>query len=119
MRVSRTLQIPTYSTKLVIIVSDDVVQEINKVYKKYGINKVETAEPEGVMMTNDLDCYYLILNTSYLTYNTITHETFHVMMHMTRDRGIFEEEAQAWLIGYINQAVFKILDQKKLLIKHG
>lgn len=119
MRVSRTLQIPTYSTKLVIIVTDEMVKEVNRVYKKYGVKMTETAEPEGIMMTNDLDCYYLILNEKYLTYNTITHETFHVAMHMTRDRGIMEEESQAWLVGYINQAVFKILDQKKLPIKHG
>lgn len=114
-----TLKLPQYGCEVKIIVTDEFVNEVNKVFKRYKKKERWTAEAEGCLMTDDLDIYYLILNKKYLTYNTITHETFHAAMKITKDRGIHDEEAQAWIVGYINEATFKFLTRKKFTIKHG
>ena len=71
------------------------------------------------MITDDIEDYYLILNLKYLSYNTVAHEAFHAVMHISRDRNIHDEETQAWLAGFINEVVFKFLEKKKFTINHG
>jgi hypothetical protein len=32
---------------------------------------------------------------------------------------VIDEEAQAWLVGHLSGEIYKFLDKKKLVIKHG
>lgn len=119
MTIRKQLKIPNYNCTIHIMVTDEIVKEANKLFKKYKAPHRWKDAVEGTLITDDLQDYYLLLNTEYLTYNTITHENFHAAMHITKDRGIFEEESQAWLNGYINENVFKFLEKKKFTITHG
>ena len=67
----------------------------------------------------DIDKYFLLIDLKYLTYNTIAHEIYHAVVRVTEDRGIVDEEAQAWLCGHLTGTIHKFLDKKKLEIKHG
>ena len=67
----------------------------------------------------DIDSYYLLLGSQYLTHNTIAHELYHAVVRITEDRDITDEEAQAWLVGHLSGEIYKFLDKKKLVIKHG
>jgi hypothetical protein len=121
MRFSTTLKLPTYSCELVFVVTDKIKEETSKYYKKYKLTKddKEDYEVEGILITADIDKYILIIDLKYLTHNTLAHEIYHATVRVTEDRDIVDEEAQAWLAGYISGVVYKFIQKKNLEVKHG
>lgn len=118
-KTTTTLKLPTYSCDLIIMVTDDLVAEANKIYKKYKIKEDFGDEAEGALIFVDIDKYYLLISSKYLSHNTIAHEIYHATVRITEDRGISDEEAQAWLTGHITGVVYKFLEKKNFSIKHG
>lgn len=119
MKLSTTIKLPTYSCKIIISIVDSVATEAEKIYKKCKIKEDFGGEAEGALIMPDIDVYYLLLGVKYLTHNTIAHEIFHAVVRVTEDRGIVDEEAQAWLAGHLTAVTYKFLEKKKLEIKHG
>lgn len=120
MKVSTTIKLPTYSCQVVIIVTDQLRAESDKIYKKYKLKcEEEDGENEGILISPEIDQYFLLVDVKYLSHNTIAHETYHAVVRVTEDRGIVDEEAQAWLCGHLSGVIYKFLDKKKLEIKHG
>lgn len=118
-RATTTVKFPTYGCKLVIIVVDNVKNEVEKLYKKYKILEKFEDEAEGALVMPSMETYYLLLDKSFITHNTIAHEIFHAAVRITEDRAITDEEAQAWMAGHITESLYKFLDKKKLQVKHG
>jgi hypothetical protein len=114
-----TVKFPTYGCKLVITVVDNVKYSVEKLYKKYKIKEDFDFEAEGALVMPGTETYYLLLDKAYLTHNTIAHEIFHAAVRITEDRGITDEEAQAWMAGHITETLYKFLEKKKLQVKHG
>lgn len=120
MKIKTTIKLPTYSCELMFIISDQLKAESNTIYKKYGLKQDdEEGENEGILISADIDKYFLLIDTKYLTHNTIAHEIYHGVVRVTEDRGVSDEEAQAWLCGHITGAIYKFIEKKKLEIKHG
>jgi hypothetical protein len=119
MKITTTLKLPTYSCELVITVTDDLIGEANRIYKKYKIKEEFEGECEGAVVMPDIAKYYLLLNTKYLSHNTIAHEVFHAAVRVTEDRDIVDEEAQAWLAGHLTGVIYKFLAKKNIVITHG
>lgn len=118
LKLQATLRLPTYGCKVVFIVSDRLNKDANAILRKL---KQETfnEEVEGVTISTDIDVYWVIVNSKYLTHNTIAHELHHAVCRVTGDRGIEDEETRSWLIGHMSEFVYKTLDKKKLTVKHG
>lgn len=114
-----TIKLPTYSCKLQIVVVPSVAAYAEKVYKKYKIVDSFGAEAEGALIMVDISNYFLVLHKNFLTHNTIAHEIYHAAVRITEDRDVTDEEAQAWLTGYITEVVYKYLDKKNIAITHG
>jgi hypothetical protein len=119
MSVSTTIKLPTYSCKIIISIVESVSVEADRIYKRCKIKETFGDEAEGALVMPDTDVYYLLLGVKYLTHNTIAHEIFHAAVRVTEDRGVEDEEAQAWLAGHLTAVIYKFLDKKKLVIKHG
>ena len=120
MKAKFTIKLPTYSCELIFTVTDQLRIESDKIYKKYKLKEDdEDGENEGILISPDIDRYFLLIDTKYLTHNTIAHEIYHAVVRVTEDRGISDEEAQAWLCGHLTGTVYKFLEKKKLEIKHG
>jgi hypothetical protein len=119
MKTTTTIQLPTYSCRLIVSVVDSISVEANKIYKKHKLNCDFDGEAEGALIMPDSETYYLLLEYNYLTHNTIAHEIFHAVVRVTEDRDVTDEEAQAWLNGHLTGVVYKFLEKKKLQIKHG
>ena len=124
MRKTNTIKIETYNCSVVFVVSSELSKEITKVYTKYKIKddtKLEDIREgnEGILICTDTGKYYLMIDLEYLTYNTIAHEVYHAVVRITEDRDITDEEAQAWLCGYITEAFYKFLNKKELKVIHG
>ena len=86
MSLSTTIKLPTYSCKIIVRIVDSVWDEAGKIYKKYKIKEDFGGEAEGSVIMPDIDVYYLLLGSSYLTHNTIAHELFHAVVRVTEDR---------------------------------
>jgi hypothetical protein len=122
MRISTTIKLQTYSCELVVTITDALKKESDKIYKKYKLKideEEEEGDNEGLLITSSIARYYLLIDTKYLTHNTLAHEMYHAVVRVTEDRGVSDEEAQAWLSGHLAGVIYKFLDKKKLEIKHG
>jgi hypothetical protein len=119
MRIKTTIKLPTYSCDLVISVVESVAVEAERLYKKHKITEPFGAEAEGALVMIGMERYYLLFHKDFLTHNTIAHEIFHAAVRITEDRDVTDEEAQAWVAGYLSAVVYKFLEKKKLEIKHG
>ncbi len=114
-----TLKLLTYSCKLTLIITDQVKMQITKIYKKYKLKEDIDYEVEGVLISPITNDYFLILDLKYLTHNTIAHEIYHSANRICEDRDVHDEEAKAWLAGYITSEMYKFLEKKNLQVKHG
>lgn len=114
MRNSKKLKLPTYNCNLIIIITDSLKKEVNSIYKRLKHKEIFDEEAEGILLTLDIDNYYLIYDTQYLSHNTIAHEVYHAVVKVTEDRDIVDEESQAWLAGYLTEEVYKFIIKKGL-----
>lgn len=114
MYLSKTIPVPIYSTKVRFIVTGDAKKTVNSFHKKHNIHHKYEDCIEGLMFTVGMDIYNIIIDSNYLSHNTIQHETFHAVMAITADRNIFEEEQRAWLMGYLGQEIQNFLKSKKV-----
>jgi hypothetical protein len=116
MNKNKKIKLSTYNCCVVFVITDELKPYINNLYKKLKCNDSFSAEAEGVVVTLDIDNYYVILDTQYLSHNTIAHELYHAVVKVTEDRDIVDEESQAWLIGYLSQEMYKFIDKNKFKI---
>jgi hypothetical protein len=108
-----------YSCKLHFIVTDRLNDIANNIFKKFKQDNQFNDDAEGVMIAPDITDYFIIIDIKYLTYNTLAHEIYHAAVRVTEDRGIVDEESQAWLCGHLTETFYKFLEKKNLTIKHG
>jgi len=121
MNITTTIKLETYSYKVIVTVTDKLKMLSEKLYKKYKIKfeEEEEGENEGLLVSPDISKYFLLIDLKYLSHNTIAHEIYHAVVRVTEERGVIDEEAQAWLCGHLSGTIYKFLDKKKLQIKHG
>ena len=120
MKSTITIKLPTYSCQVIVTITDQLRIESDKIYKKYKLtNEDDEGENEGILISPEIDQYFLLVDTKYLTHNTLAHEIYHAVVRVTEDRGIVDEEAQAWLCGHLTGVIYKFLEKKNLIIKHG
>lgn len=119
MKKSKKIKLATYNCNLIIIITDQLTSEVNNIYKKLNHNDSFQGEAEGVLLTLDIDNYYLLYDVQYLSNNTIAHEIYHAVVKVTEDRDIVDEESQAWLCGYLAEEVYKYIQKNNFKIVKG
>jgi len=112
----KTIKLQTYNCNLIVIVTDELKSVVNGIYKKLKHKEIFDQEAEGILITIDIDNYYVVFDTEYLSHNTIAHELYHAVVKVTEDRDIIEEEAQAWLMGYLSEVVYKYIQKNSFKI---
>jgi len=118
MKKSIKIKLETYNSILTFIVCDDIAKESSSIYKKHKIVTNVQDDVEGLFISPDINNHYLLIDAKFLTHNTIAHEIFHSVVHITESRDIVDEEAQCWLAGYITERIYKFLDKNNINIKH-
>jgi hypothetical protein len=116
MKKSRTFKLATYNCNVIFIITEELKKEVNRIYKKHSNKEIFNDEAEGILITLDIDNYYIVLDTQYLSHNTIAHELYHAVVKVTEDRDIVDEESQAWLMGYLTEEVYKFIDKNNFKI---
>ena len=118
MRHTKVIKLDTYNCEVVINISDDIMSEAKKIYKKLDQPFLFDGAAEGLVINLNIDKYYLLIDAHYLTHNTIAHEIYHVVVRVTEDRDIVDEESQAWLAGLITEKMYKFITLKNIEVKH-
>jgi hypothetical protein len=113
----KKIKIDQYNCDLIVAISDKIKEDTNKILKKYKLTQRIDYEIEGIFLFHDIDKYYLLLSSQHLSHNTIAHEIYHAVVRITEDRDISDEEAQAWLMGYLTEMVYQFLNKKDVKIK--
>lgn len=113
----KIIKIDQYNCQLIVIISDKIKDDTNKLLKKDKISHRIDYEIEGIFLSHDIDKYYLLLSTKHLSNNTIAHEVYHAVVRITEDRDINDEESQAWLCGHITETIYKYLNNKNVKIQ--
>ena len=119
MYISKTFSLKTYHAKVQFIVADNVSSVHNRIARHHKTDDFWSEEdcPAGFTYCISMSKYYIIINSSYLNYNTICHELLHCVYGIAYDRGIYEEEARAWIQGEIANEIFKFLSKKSIKVK--
>ena len=119
MTTKRTINLPMYNCKVYFVVTDNLKDEVNKLYRKNKLPPLFGEEAEGVMVSFNIDNYYVIIDNDCVSHNTLAHEVHHLITRISEDRGIEDEEAEAWLSGHLSEEIYKFLDKKKIVVNHG
>lgn len=118
-----------YEYTLEIIFSDNVVDALGKLYKRWKLN-TKPLDCEACTVTclneetdeSDIHKYALIFDYNNLTNNVIAHECLHLATFILDDRNIDLEggnsdyENLAWLIGSLVEIVYQIVNKEKFKI---
>lgn len=114
--VQHKISVGVYSCTVYVVITEDLTafaKELNNIYE--GAALMDGSE--GFMFTPDMKIYYVVFDEQYLSHNTIAHELFHLTCAICEDRDVVEEEARAWLSGFLSENIYKFIEKKKLVIK--
>jgi hypothetical protein len=120
---TKQIEVPIYGSYVTFIYSNsyDAIVEYAKTDKRTeeDIDYLKTNDYEGLHMPLSSGCYYLIIKKNkdkYEEIDTITHEVSHLVTDILHDSGVKvnrkNDEAYAYLTGYLNKEFFKFKDSK-------
>jgi len=113
----KLIKLNIYDCKVNFILTNDIQAEIKRISKKHKQDFTLDCEVEGIVFYFNISEYYILINDTYLTHNTIAHEIYHLVIKVTETRDITDEEAQAWLCGKLTQDIYKFLEKNKNTIR--
>lgn len=116
MNKSKKIKLSTYNCAVSFMICDNLRRTVNSLYKKLNVVNKFDVDAEGVAITADIDNYFVVLDLYYLSHDSIAHELYHIVVRVTEDREINDEEAQAWLMGYLSAEMYKFLYKNKFKI---
>lgn len=121
MKLSKTIKLPHYECVVTLIITDDIVKEISRIYKKHKIESdIDFCAAVTIPIPDDLSVYYVVINDKYLLYNTIGHELWHLVGVILEDRDesvSYSCESCAYLQGFFLEEFMKFAHNKKLEVK--
>lgn len=114
------IDLQIYNSKIIVIIGESV-QILNN-YVNENITKIDISENEGCVFentTNNIFKYYVALSKNFINHNLIAHETFHLASKIMENCGIQNEEATAWLIGYLTDLIYRFLYENKISLDNN
>lgn len=115
----KSLQVPIYRGKLIILISNSL-EKINKYLPDFDVTEIYAHATLGDYLSEH--GYFIILNFNNknrkITDGVITHEAFHISNYLLLDRGVkadfINDEAQAYLMEWITDQIYKFINKKGL-----
>lgn len=115
----KTFPFPIYGGVLVILLATELKQ-LDQYITGYKITDLYAHTINADYKS--YDGYFIILNPEHakgrITHGTVAHESFHASNMLLENRGVipsFEnDEAQAYLLGWITERVYQVLNKRKI-----
>lgn len=109
----KKIKLDVYSCNAHFILAEKFDKVCASIYKKSNEKYDEEVDSaEGTVICFDMNNYYLVINKKYLSYNTISHEIYHLVREILKDRGIEDDEAGAWMCGMFTEVAMKFFYKK-------
>ena len=110
----RRIKIDLYWCSVIFIITDNVPKYEKVLFSKYKPIGEPIGDVRGLFLSFDNHEYYVIINRNYLDHNTIGHELKHCMQQLCLDRGIKDDESQAWIMGYLQEKFYEMMRDKNI-----
>lgn len=104
-RVISSFNVPIYESRVKVWIQSDITPVVKE---KTGEDFIAEA-----IVLNESSGFTLIIDRKHLNHNTIGHEVYHITSGITKNRYIQDEEASAWLNGYLCEKVYNIVEKYK------
>jgi hypothetical protein len=115
----KTFPLEVYDTKVHFELVDHCNNRWKKLMRKYKIRFTDDeCEYLGLFFKAN-HTYHILIDKNNVTYNTICHEIHHASCMISRDRHIDNEEATAWICGYLSQVIFGFLNKNNVTISNA
>lgn len=123
MYIRKTFTSEKFDSKVTFIISSNIMEAHKKIYKKHNIKEsiIEdetraTKGYEGAVLIPTSSYYYILIDSKYLSYDTITHEIYHCARRMCTIHSNYSEEEQATTAGWLGSKIFNLLKEKNIQI---
>jgi hypothetical protein len=117
----KNIKIDVFSANVTLIISDSMEEISEYVKNTYDIEDIDSTDSipfmEGFVLSLDTGKFVMAIGEKHLTYNTITHELYHLATAILSRINIEDEETSAWLIGFLAEKVYQHLDKSGLQVK--
>ena len=110
--IKRTLTIPIYECKVVLIFDKDISAASKRIHQRHKMEWPGHINYAEVIAINEtVHLYYILFSTEYLTLNLLVHEITHLGGTILMDRGeeTINSEPLAYLNGYLAEAIEKVM----------
>lgn len=114
----RKIAVPIYSTHANLCVVANM-EDMQTYLDKRVKGMVDVLGADGCvfeMFTTKGVEYFIVLVEDRLSHNLIAHEVYHLGVKIAGDINISDEESVAWLVGYLTEHIYKILEAKNYKI---
>jgi hypothetical protein len=112
------INVPIYNTNAMLCVVKDM-EDMQIYLDKKVKGTIDVIGADGcvfdIYTTKGLE-YYIVLVEDRLSHNLIAHEIYHLGVKITTDVNIVDEESTAWLIGFLTENIYKVLEKKEFKI---
>lgn len=102
-----------YNTTVKFILTDELNKTLKRINKKHKLEH-EDCDCEGIVVTVSSELFYLIIDISHFSWNTLFHEVNHLSSAICKLRNIEDEESISWTSGWIGGELAKLFKTKKL-----
>ena len=120
MKVSKNFNLSLYTCSIKFIICPSIQEEFDKISKKEKeagkFNITFKGDAGGLAFSSNVNQYYLLLRDDSIAHSYLSHEIYHTVERIAKDRGIKDEEARAYLQGHITRWIYGFLIEKKIKI---
>lgn len=117
----RTIDIPVYGCKVIVVFDDDINLHTKKIFKKHKIEDDGMTYYAIVISPGDnIHLYYILFSYPALTLNTFVHEITHLGAYILQERGHRSDDGDeplAYLNGYLAGQIEKIMQRNNIEFK--
>lgn len=115
MIIKKQIKVSVYEVTTSIYIVDEP-NEIQKIVDKIVKNQ-NVLDTEGFVLDLSNRNYIICFMKKNISHNLIAHEVYHLGNHICKNLDIIDEEATAWVVGYVTECIYKILSKNKIEIK--
>ena len=117
MRLYKKFKITLYNCDIMFYITDNIENKVKQLEKINNIDVYYEGSAGGLSFSADNSLYFIIIRDDYITYSIISHEIYHTVLHIVKDRDINDEESLSYLVGHVSHNIFNYINSKNIVIK--
>lgn len=117
MIIKKTFKLEIYDHSVTLFISDTADEIDTYLFNKYTVSPQEF-NYDGLTVELSHAHFGIVLIKQTISHNVIGHENYHLTEFIGESVGIYDEEAKAWIMGYVSQKIYELLKQLNIKVTH-